>query len=185
MKSEFCKDAEDRMGKSVDSVRTEFGRIRTGKATVALLDGIKVDYYGSTVPLNQVANITVPEMRSLSIQPWEKNMLTEIEKAIQKSDLGLNPINDGQAVRVPIPPLTEERRKDLVKHVRKLAEEGKVAIRNIRRDVNDQIKKKEKDHEISEDVAHHEQEEVQKITDNYIAKIDELVTAKEADIMEV
>lgn len=173
------------MTKSVETVRQDFGRIRTGKATAALLDGIKVEYYGSTVPINQVANITVPEMRMLSIQPWEKNMLGEIEKAIQKSDLGLNPINDGQTIRVPIPPLTEERRKDLVKHVRKLAEDGKVAIRNIRRDVNDNVKQKEKDHEISEDVAHQEHDEIQKITDSHIARIDELVVAKEEEIMEV
>jgi ribosome recycling factor len=169
MKSEFVRDAETRMQKTLEAVRGEFGRIRTGKATAALLDGIKVDYYGSTVPINQVANITVPELRMLAIQPWEKNMLAEIEKAIQKSDLGLNPINDGQSVRIPIPALTEERRKDLVKLVRKQAEEGKIAMRNVRRDVNDHIKKQEKEHEISEDAAHHELDEIQKIIDLYTA----------------
>lgn len=185
MKSEFHKDAEQRMLKTIDVLKNEFGRIRTGKATATLLDGIKVEYYGSHVPINQVANISVPDLRTLAIQPWEKNMLGEIEKSILKSDLGLNPLNDGQVVRVPIPPLTEERRKELVKLVKKLAEDSKIAIRNIRRDVNDHIKQREKDHDISEDQAHTDLDDIQKVTDSFSAKIDELVAAKENEVMEV
>ncbi len=185
MKSELYREAEERMKKSVEAVRNEFAHIRTGKASAALLDGIRVDYYGSMVPIQQVANITVPEPRLISIQPWEKNMVPVIEKAIRQSDLGLNPNNDGRVIRVPIPTLTEERRKDLVRLVHKLAEEGRVAIRNIRRDVNEKIKKMEKDHEISEDDAHRELDEIQKLTDSYIEKIDELMKLKEKEILEV
>lgn len=185
MKSKFYQDAEARMQKSVDAVRSELVHIRTGKATTALLDGIKVEYYGNSVPINQVANVTIPEMRTLAIQPWEKNMIGEIEKAILKSDLGLNPVNDGRIIRVPIPVLTEERRKELVKLVKKMAEEGKVAIRNIRRDVNEHIKKAEKSHELSEDSAHDELNEIQDLTNSFSEKIDELVTVKEKEIMEV
>lgn len=185
MKSKFYRDAEERMKKTVESVRSEFTHIRTGKATTALLDGIKVDYYGNPTPISQVANITVPEMRLLSIQPWEKNMIGEVEKAILKSDLGLNPVNDGRLIRVPIPTLTEERRKELVKLVGKMAEDGKVAIRNIRRDVNDNVKKAEKSHELSEDNAHDELNEIQDLTNTYIKKIDELLNTKENEIMEV
>ncbi len=185
MKSEFYKDAETRMTKTVEAVRQEFSRIRTGKATATLLDGIKVDYYGSMVPINQVANITVPELRTLAVQPWEKNMVSEIERAILKSDLGLNPANDGHVVRIPIPLLTEERRKDLVRLVRKMAEDGKIALRNIRRDVNEHIKKREKDHEISEDASHNELDEIQKLIESFSVEIDESLTGKEAEIMEV
>lgn len=185
MKSKFYQDAEERMKKSIEAVRFEFSHIRTGKATTTLLDGIKVEYYGNSVPINQVANVTVPEMRLLAIQPWEKNMMSEIEKAIMKSDLGLNPVNDGRIIRVPIPVLTEERRKDLVKLVRKLAEDGRVAIRNIRRDVNDHIKKAEKEHELSEDNAHDELNDIQDLTNDYIKIVDELLKIKEEEIMEV
>jgi len=166
-------------------MKHEFGRIRTGKATIALLDGIKVEYYGNPVPVNQVANVSVPDIRTLVIQPWERDMLGKIEKAILKSDLGLNPVNDGQVIRVPIPILTEERRIDLVKLVKKLAEDGKIALRNIRRDVNEHIKKREKDHKISEDAAHTELDDIQKVIDGFSGKIDELVVAKEKEIMEV
>ena len=185
MKSKFYHDAEERMKKTVDAVRTEFSHIRTGKATASLLDDIRVEYYGNMVPLNQVANITVPDLRNLAIQPWEKNLISEIDKAILKSDLGLNPINDGRMIRVPIPTLTEDRRKELVRLVHKMAEDGRVAIRNIRRDTNEHIKKTEKNHEISEDVSHEELEVIQKLTDSYIVKIDELLKLKEAEIMEV
>jgi ribosome recycling factor len=185
MKSKFYQDAEERMTKSVEAVRSEFTHIRTGKATTALLEGIKVDYYGTPTPINQVANVSVPEMRLLAIQPWEKNMIGEIERAILKSDLGLNPVNDGRLIRVPIPTLTEERRKELVKLVGKMAEDGKIAIRNIRRDVNDNIKKAEKSHELSEDNAHDELNEIQELTDTYIKKIDEVLKIKEDEIMEV
>ncbi len=184
-KSPIYKDAEERMKKSVEAVRAELAKIRTGKATAELLDGIKVEYYGTQVPINQVANITVPEPRLLSVQPWDKNMIGPIEKAIRSSDLGLNPTNDGRVIRIPIPPLTEERRKDLVRLVHKLAEEGRVAIRNIRRDANDKIKKLEKNHEISEDEAHRQLDDIQKLTDSYIEKIDELLKIKEKEIMEV
>ena len=185
MKSKFYQDAEERMTKSVEAVRSDFTHIRTGKATTALLEGIKVDYYGTPTPIDQVANISVPEMRLLAIQPWEKNMIGEIEKAILKSDLGLNPVNDGRLIRVPIPTLTEERRKELVKLVGKMAEDGKIAIRNIRRDVNDNIKKAEKNHELSEDNAHDELNEIQELTDTFIKKIDEVLKIKEDEIMEV
>lgn len=185
MKSKFYQNAEERMKKTIESVRSDFSHIRTGKATTALLEGIKVDYYNNSVPISQVANITVPEMRLLAIQPWEKNMIVEIEKAILKSDLGLNPVNDGRIIRVPIPALTEERRKDLVKLIKRLAEEGKISIRNIRRDVNDLVKTAEKNHEFSEDNAHDELNEIQNLTNNYIENIDALLKVKEEEIMEV
>ncbi len=185
MKSEWYKEAEERMEKSVEAVRREFAHIRTGKASAALLDGIRVEYYGSMVPINQVANVTVPEPRLIAVQPWEKNMVPVIEKAIRQSDLGLNPTSDGHVVRVPIPALTEERRKELVRLVHKLAEEGRVAIRNIRRDINERIKKAEKNHELSEDDAHRELDEIQKLTDKFIEQIDELLELKEKEIMEV
>lgn len=179
------KDSKQRMEKAVDVVRNEFAKLRTGKATPALLDGIKVEYYGTTVPIKQVANVSAPEPRLLVIQPWEKSMLSVIEKAILKSDLGLNPTNDGIVIRIPIPQLTEERRKDLVKVAKKNAEDGKVAIRNIRRDANDTLKKAEKNSEISEDEMHNTQDAIQKLTDEYTKKIDDLLEYKENEIMTV
>jgi len=178
-------DATDRMNKSIEATVHEFAKVRTGKASTALLDGVRVEYYGNMVPLNQAATVAAPEPRLLTIQPWEKSMVPEISKAIMKEDLGLNPVPDGNIIRVPIPPLNEERRKELVKLVKKLAEEGKVAIRNIRRDANDHLKKAEKDKEISEDEHHRTADEIQKMTDEHIAEIDKLVTAKEAEVMEV
>ena len=178
------KDAEDRMQKSVEHVHHELTRIRTGRATPELLDIVKVEYYGSTVPLNQVATITVPEPRLLVIQPWEKRMIAEIEKAILQSDLGLNPANDGNVVRLPIPELSEERRQDLLKLVKKFCEDGRIAIRNIRRDLNDHIKQLEKDHEISEDQSHDAMDEVQKLTDKYIEEVNQQYTKKENEILE-
>jgi len=181
---EIYKDAEERMQKSVEHIHHELTRIRTGRATPELLDIVKVDYYGSTVPLNQVATITAPEPRLLVIQPWEKRMIGEIEKAILQSDLGLNPANDGNVVRLPIPELSEERRQDLLKLVKKFCEDGRVAIRNIRRDVNDHIKKMEKDHEVSEDQSHTALEEIQELTDKYIVEINNHYDRKEKEILE-
>ncbi|MFQ5824488.1 MAG: ribosome recycling factor [bacterium] len=182
---EIHKDTEERMQKAVENTRFELTKIRTGKASPALLDTIRIPYYGSIVPLKQVASISTPEARLLTIQPWEKNLIGEIEKAILKSDLGLTPINDGVVIRLPIPQLTEERRKDLVRLCHKLGEEGRIVIRNIRRDANDQLKKKEKNHEISEDQCHTALDDVQKITDKYIKQVDEILQKKEVEIMEV
>jgi ribosome recycling factor len=178
-------DTEERMAKGLEAIKRELASIRTGKATPTLLDGIKVDYYGTMTPLSQVANISVPDPRLLVIQPWEKKLIPEIIKAIQKSDLGLNPQSDPNVVRLPIPTLTEERRKDLVKLVKKVAEEGKVAIRNVRRDANDAFKKAEKDKEISEDNSRKGQERVQEITDDHIEKLEEILKNKEQEIMEI
>lgn len=177
------KDAKERMEKAVETIRSEFARLRTGKATPALLDGIKIDYYGSPMPIKQIANVSAPEPRLLVVQPWERNLLAEIERAIIKSDLGLNPSNDGIVIRIPIPQLSEERRRDLVKVAKKGAEEGRVAVRNIRRDVNDRLKKAEKAGEISEDLSRDAQDDVQKLTDDFVKKIDELLELKEKEIL--
>ncbi|MDZ7315433.1 MAG: ribosome recycling factor [candidate division KSB1 bacterium] len=177
------KDAKERMEKALETVRSDFAKLRTGKATPALLDGIRIDYYGTPTPLKQVANISAPEPRLLVVQPWERNMLAEIERAIIKSDLGFNPTNDGIVIRIPIPQLSEERRKELVKIAKKNAEEGRVAVRNIRRDVNERLKKAEKAGEISEDESRNAQEDIQKLTDEYIKKIDDLLASKEKEIM--
>jgi ribosome recycling factor len=183
---ELFADAEGRMHKAVEAVRREFAKIRTGKATVSLLDGVKVEYYGSSAPIRQVANISVPEARLLVIQPWDKKIIGDIEKAIRSADLGLNPSNDGNLIRVPIPALTEERRKEMVRYVHKLAEEGRVAVRNVRRDVNEALKQKHKDGEISEDEFHHARDKtVQELTDEHIHEIDRVVAAKENELMEV
>lgn len=185
MIKELYAETEERMKKAVESVRRELASIRTGKATPALLEGVKVEYYGTMTPLFQVANISVPDSRLLVIQPWEKRLIPVIVKAIHKSDLGLNPQADANVVRLPIPPLTEERRKDLVKLVKKLAEEGKIAVRNIRRDSNEALKKAEKDKDISEDESRKAQEQVQKITDKHIELIEEITKKKEEEVMEV
>lgn len=171
--------------RTVEAIREELAHIRTGRATTQLLDGIRVDYYGSAVPLNQVATVSVPEPRLITVQPWEKNLIPEITKAIQRSELGLNPASDGNILRLPIPPLTEERRRDLVKIVKKMGEEGKVSIRNHRRDANELLKKKEKSKEITEDDMHKGTDRVQQLTDEYTKRIDELVTKKDAEVMEV
>lgn len=178
-------DTEDRMKKALEAIRKELASIRTGKATTSILDGIRVDYYGTMTPLSQVANLSAPDARLLVIHPWEKKMIPDIVKAIQKSDLGLNPQSDPNVIRLPIPPLTEERRKDLVKLVKKLGEEGKVALRNIRRDSNEALKKAEKDKKISEDESRKAQEHVQKTTEEYTEKIEEMLKKKEQEIMEV
>ncbi len=182
---ELEKDSTDRMQKAVENTRHELAKIRTGKASPALLDTVKVEYYGSMVPLQQVATINTPEIRLITIQPWEKNLIGDIEKAIMKADLGLNPVNDGNIIRLPIPQLTEERRKDLVRLCHKLSEEGRIAVRNIRRDTNDKVKNLEKNHEISEDQYHTSTDETQKLTDDNVKQIDEILKHKEEEIMEV
>lgn len=185
MINETKQGAKKRMELAVESIRSELAKLRTGKATPAILDSITVDYYASKVPLKQVANVSAPEPRLLVIQPWEKNLLSEIEKEILKSDLGLNPANDGIVIRIPIPQLTEERRQSLVKVAKKVGEDGKIAIRNIRRDANEKLKKAEKDHDISEDAMHTAQDDVQKLTDDFVKKIDEILTWKEKEILEI
>ena len=178
------KDTKDKMEKAVISLKQEFSRLRTGRATPALLDGVRVEYYGSLTPLNQVANVSVPDPKMIVIQPWDQNALTAIEKAIIKTDLGLNPQTDGKIIRVPIPSLTDERRKDLVKLVKKQGEDSKVSIRNIRRQANESIKGKEKDKAISEDDSKKAQDNIQKQTDEYITQIDKIMQSKEKEILE-
>jgi len=181
---EALKESEAKMKKTVEMLAGEFGRIRTARANPALLDGIKVDYYGAMTPLKQIASIGVPEPSSLVIQPWDKNAIPAIEKAILKSDLGLNPNVETVLIRISIPALTEERRKDLVKLVSRLTEESRVSIRNIRRDAIEHFKKMEKDKEISEDDMHRGQKDVQELTDKYIKELDELFGKKEKEILE-
>ena len=173
------------MSKTIEALKKDFSSIRTGRASLALLDDILVNYYSVATPLQQLASLSIPESRQIAIQPWDPKVIPDIEKAILKSDLGLTPMNDGKMVRINIPPLTEERRKQLVKTVRKKAEEAKVAIRNIRRDIIEEIKKLEKDKHISEDIVKKSQEETQKITDSFIARVDEVLAHKEKEIMEV
>ncbi len=182
---EIIKDAKRRMDGAITAFHDELVKIRTGRATPALLDGIKVDYYGQKVPLNQAATVTAPEPRLIVVQPWEKKMLAEIEKEIQKADLGLNPNNDGNVIRIPIPPLSEERRKDLVKLVHKFAEDARIAVRNVRRDANDHLKRLEKEHQISEDELSVYLDDVQKLTDEHVKKIDEMMKEKEEEILKV
>jgi ribosome recycling factor len=185
MINEILEKAGHHMDRAIEEVKHNFSTVRAGKASPAILDPIRVDYYGSPTPLNQVANVSCPEPRMIVIQPWEKNMLAPIEKAIMTSDLGLNPGNDGSMIRVPLPELSEERRKELVKHVHKLAEDGKVAVRNVRRDANDHLKKALKASEISEDDERRALKEVQDLTDKHIENIDKLMADKEKDIMAV
>jgi len=178
-------EAKSQMEKAVDAMRREFSAVRTGKATPALLDVVRVDAYGSKMPIQQVASVSAPEARLLIVQPWDKSLLKAIEKAIQEAELGLNPSNDGNVIRVPIPALTEQRRKDMVKMLHKLAEEGRVAVRHARQEANKELKRKQQAHEISEDDAHRQMDEVQKLTDNFIARVEELLKAKEQEVMEV
>lgn len=185
MKEIIFEEMKDNMEKAIQAVEKSFSKVRTGRASLSLLDGIKVEYYGTPTPLNQVASLSVPESRLIVISPWDSSVLGAIEKAIQKSDLGLMPSNDGKLIRLAIPVLTEERRKELVKIVKKMAEECKVKQRNIRREANEQLKALKKDNQISEDELYQFQEEVQKLTDRFIAKADELLTAKEKEIMEI
>lgn len=185
MVKKIIAETEEHMQKTVESLKKELASLRAGRATPALLDKITVDYYGTPSPLNQVANISVPEARLLVIQPWDKKMIGDIEKAIQKSDLGINPTNDGTVIRLAIPQLTEERRKELVKIAKKKSEESRVAVRNLRRDANDQIKALEKKSEISEDEMRDAQDQSQKLTDKYIKEIDKIFAEKEKEIMTV
>jgi len=178
-------DAQKRMDASLETVRRELSVMRTGRASLAMLDGVKVDYYGTPTPLNQVGNLSVPDPTLIAVQPWDASLLPVIEKAIRGAGLDLNPQNDGKIIRIPVPSLTEERRKTLVKLAHKHAEEGRVAVRNVRRDTNDHLKKLMKDHEISEDDEKLALAEVQKLTDGHIARIDETLKKKEAEIMEV
>ena len=179
------KDAESRMRKSIDALKSELTKLRTGRAHTSLLDHITVDYYGSVTPLRQVASITVYDARTLSVVPWEKNMVSVVEKAIITSDLGLNPAVSGMNIRVPLPPLTEERRKDLIKVVRQEGENARVAIRNIRRDANNDLKSLNKEKEITDDELHKAEDDMQKLTDKYIQDIETLLTTKEKDLLEI
>ena len=185
MLKQILKDAETRMHKAVEVVRTELTKIRTGKATTALLDTVRVDYYGTMTPIHQVGSLSVPDVHLITITPWDKGMLVNIEKAILTANLGLNPSTDGTVVRVPIPALNEERRKELVKLVKKFGEEGKIAIRNVRRDINEHLKKSEKEEHFSEDERKRGEQEVQKYTDLHIKDVDNLLALKEKEILEV
>jgi len=183
--NQVIKDARQRMDKTVEAFRHEISKIRTGKATTALLDGIKVDYYGTPSLLNQVGNVSILDAHTISITPWDKSMVQAIDKAILSSDLGLNPISDGTNLKIPIPPLTEERRREMVKHVKKIGEDAKVALRNVRRDANDHLKKMEKSKEITEDNLKEAEKETQKLTDEHSLRIDDIIKHKEKEIMEV
>lgn len=185
MIEEIKKDASARMGKSIAALKNEFSKIRTGRAHTSLLDHIKVDYYGNEVPLNQAATVSVSDARTLTVQPWEKSMVPVVEKAILNSDLGLNPSTAGDVIRVPLPMLTEERRKEMIRVVRHEAEGARVAVRNIRRDANNDIKELLKEKGVTEDDARRGEDEIQKITDKYIAEIEQLLAAKEKDLMEI
>ncbi len=182
---QLISDAQKRMDASLETVRRELTAMRTGRASLSMFDGIRVDYYGTPTPLNQVGNLAIPDPTLVTIQPWDPSIVQAIEKALRHSDLDLNPQNDGKIIRVPIPQLTEERRKLLVKHAHRHAEEGRVAVRNVRRDANEHLKKALKDHEISEDEEKQALAEVQKLTDLHIGRIDEILEKKEAEVMEV
>ena len=185
MISDVKKAAEQKMAKSVETLKTDLAKVRTGRAHTGLLDHIHVDYYGSSVPINQVANVTLADPRTIGVTPWEKKMIPVVEKAIRDSDLGVNPATSGDMIRVPMPPLTEERRKELVKVVHKEAEAAKIAVRNVRREANEHLKKLLKDKECSEDEERRAHDELQKLTDRYVAEVDRLLQAKEADLMAI
>jgi ribosome recycling factor len=184
MLDDVYADLRDRMKKAVESLDAEYKRVRTGRASVALVDSIRADYYGTPTPLAQLATLTIPDPRTIMIQPWDTSVIGEIEKAILRSELGLTPMSDGKAIRIGIPPLTAERRRDLVKVVKKKAEESKVAIRNIRRDINEKLKDLKSDKKISEDEHFRGQEEIQKLTDDFIKKVDSVCSAKEKEVLE-
>lgn len=181
----LVKDTSARMERSIEAFRKELGKVRTGRASFALLDGVKVDYYGTPTPLQQVGTLSVPESRLITVTPWDTKMIGPIEKAIQGSGLGLNPSSDGKTVRIPIPPLTEERRRELAKVVRKMGEDARVAVRNVRREAIEKLKDREKKKEISEDVVKRGQERIQKETDAHVKKIDDILKSKEQEILEV
>lgn len=182
---EIIKDAKSRMDKSIEALRHELASVRSGKATTALLEGVKVDYYGTPTPINQVGNLSVLDSHTLSITPWDKSIVPAVDKAILTANLGLNPVSDGTNIRIPIPPLNEERRKELVKLTKKFGEDTKIAIRNIRRDANEHLKKAEKDKKISEDQLKDGEDQVQKLTNEHTALVDEILKHKEKEIMEV
>ena len=184
-KNEIIKDAETRMKKSVEAIREEMAKIRTGRASTALLDHLRIDYYGNPTPLNQVATVSVSDARTLAVTPWDKSVIASVEKAILESDLGLNPVTAGEVIRIPIPPLTEERRVEMTKLVRAEGENGKVAIRNIRRDANHHLKELLKKKEIAEDEEKKALDQTQKLTDQYVDQLDKIVADKESEIMEV
>jgi ribosome recycling factor len=185
MINDVKKSAEQKMGKSVEALKVDLGKVRTGRAHTGLLDHIQVDYYGSMMPLAQVANVTLADARTIGVQPWEKKMIPVVEKAIRDSDLGLNPATSGDVIRIPMPALTEERRRELTKVVHKEAENARIAVRNIRRDANEHLKKLLKEKACSEDDERHAQQDIQKLTDRFIADIDKLLQAKEVDLMAV
>lgn len=185
MSEDYVKNARERMDKCIAALRRDFSTVRAGRATPSLLDKVVVEYYGSPVPINQMANITIPESRTIVIQPWDKNTISDIERAIQKSDLGLTPSNDGIVIRLTIPQLTAERRIDLTKVIKKMAEESRVAVRNVRRDSNDEIKKAEKQAILSEDESHRLQEQIQEETDKSVAEVERLLQIKEKELLEV
>lgn len=185
MYKEVLSACESAMNNSIEHLHRELAGIRTGKANPALLDSIKIDYFGQQVPLKQVASVAAPDARLITVQPWDRNVIGDIEKAILASELGLNPQNDGTLIRLPIPQLTEERRKDLVKVVKRLGEESKVSVRNARRDGNERLKKMEKSHDISEDQMHTTQDDIQKMTDKFIKQVEEIIQVKEKEIMEI
>lgn len=183
--AEIRTQTEDKMNKTIESLKTDLQKVRTGRAHTGILDHVQVDYYGSPVPISQVANLSLADSRTITVQPWEKNMVNAVEKAIRESDLGLNPASMGETIRVPMPALTEERRRELVKFIKGEGEHAKVAVRNLRRDANDSFKKLVKDKEISEDDERRAQEDVQKLTDRFVAEIDKVLQVKEAEIMTV
>jgi len=185
MIKEIMQDAGSRMEKTIDSLRQSLGKVRTGRAHPSLLDHLKVDYYGAEMPISQVANIGVEDARTLTVTPWEKQMVQAIEKSILKSDLGLNPATSGTVIRIPMPPLTEETRRELVKVVRHEGEAAKVAIRNIRRDANSDFKELLKEKEISEDEEHKAEDDIQKLTDRYVGEVDKVLAGKETELMEI
>jgi len=185
MISDVMKSAEQKMARSIETLKTDLAKVRTGRAHTGLLDHIHVDYYGSSMPLSQVANVTLADPRTLGVTPWEKKMIPVVEKAIRDSDLGLNPATSGDMIRVPMPPLTEERRKELIKVVHKEAEAAKVAVRNVRRDANDHLKKLLKDKQCSEDDERRAHDDLQKLTDRFVAEVDRLLAQKESDLMAI
>ena len=185
MTADLLADAERRMLKAIEALKQDLAAIRTGRASLALIERITVDYYGAPTPINQVASVSVPEARLLVIQPWDKKLLVDIEKAIQKSDLGINPNNDGQVIRLNVPPMNEERRRDLVKSLHKKLDEHKVAVRNVRRDIQDKLRDREKKKEVSEDELKRSTEKLQKLTDRYIDEMDKVGKTKEQGILEV
>lgn len=185
MLKEIYRETEQKMDRAIEAIGRELAGIRTGKATTTILDGVKVEYYGAITPLKQVASVSAPDPKLLVVQPWEKNIVGDVVKAIQKADLGLNPVTEGNVIRLPIPPLNEERRREMVKLVKKFGEDSKISIRNIRRDSIEKLKKAEKASEISEDDFHNAQKHIQEITDNHISGIGKMIEAKEAEVMEV